>query len=178
MHRPFGIVKPCVCVCVFWLFVCIWDRHNKRKGFSEFKNSQLCCIIFNAFLWDVFRVYCHGYLRLSCLLCHIDQWHCHRPLNIPCTHHSPVSDLHPHLILLQLLCITLTVLPFHSHYLWPLQSSPFPFFNLSSARWRRDLFMMKAGGLSGYTITGLYCNPHKNSTKWAEGNIQCCVCTV
>lgn len=110
MHRPFVIVKPCVCVCVcaFWLFVCISDRHNKRKGFSEFKNSQLCCIIFNAFLWDVFRVYWHGYLRLSCLLCHIDQWHCHRPLNIPCTHHSPVSDLHPHLILLQLLCITLS----------------------------------------------------------------------
>lgn len=157
--QAFGIGKPglvsqlgrlatFICVCIF-----------ETERIPDIIASSLQCV-FLLFLKSIDL----GRPRLSSPHCHIDQCHCSPfpSLNIPWTHHSPVFDLHPHLILLR--CCSSSFSPHSSALLFfpPPASAFLP----SSAQWRRNRFMIRARGLSASTITRLYCNPIK---LWQNG---------
>lgn len=149
----------CGCLCVFML-----ETETMYMLFSA--SSLLCVFLLCSECIDLGTQTPHTH-RLFSTRCHIDQCHCSLfpLLNIPWAHHT-VFDLHPHLLLLFIFPSILFSLcfPFPSSPLLLLSFSllqPPLCFLPSSAQWRRNLFMMRARGLSASTITRLYCKTIK-----------------
>lgn len=129
-----------------WQCICMRIWYWKRPFFYVFFfRSSLILLIW--IIQTVHFLFLYWSVRLHPVL-----------LNIPLTFHPSVINLCSILYHFTTALWSSHTILFHSI---PIFSSPFPTPWLSSTEWRRNLFMMRAGRLSGSTITRFYCNPIK-----------------